>query len=99
MGLFRKQIGPKGLEFDSPALLQELYKRYMAQIYLATGKKQKLECRTEKEYITRCLELSKTYGRPFFEMCWPNKKIFTVYRDRQDNEIEVIFNPVTIASQ
>lgn len=68
----------------------------MVQIYLATGKKRKMECRTEQEYIATCTELLKTCGKPFFEMCWPNKKIFTVYRDRQDNEIEVTFNPVTI---
>ena len=76
-----------------------MYKRYMAQIYFATGKKQKLECKTEREYTTCCATFTKTCGPPFFEMSWPNKKIFTVYRDKQDNEIEVIFNPVTIASQ
>jgi len=62
-------------------------------IYLPTGQKTKHVCVTVQDYTARCLELSKTHGDPFFEMDFPNNKIFKVFRDRHDNEIEVVFNP------
>jgi len=68
----------------------------MAQIYLATGKKSSHEFRTEQEYIECCKSMRKQHGEPLFEMPWPNKKIFSVYRDKQDNQIEVQFKPMTI---
>ena len=66
------------------------------QIFLSTGKKHKFEHRIEKEFLTQCEELAKTCGMPFFEMSWPNRKIFKVFRDSKDNEYEVIYHPLTI---
>lgn len=65
-------------------------------IYLPKGKKTSHEFRTEQEYVAFCNELVKQHGTPLFEMAWPNKKIFIVFRDRQDNEIEVQYRPITI---
>lgn len=68
----------------------------MAKVYLPKGICYVHEFRIEQEYINCCLEMSKNHGRPVFEMTWPNKKIFAVYRDNQDNQIEVKFKPMTI---
>lgn len=68
----------------------------MAQIYLPTGAKLKFEYRTQEEFDFQCEEHRKRFGNPFFEMCWPNKKVFKAYRDGNDNQIEIIFNPIRI---
>lgn len=41
--------------------------------------------------------LKNKYGSAYFEMSWPNKKIFMVFRDMQDNEYEIRYTPLTIA--
>lgn len=66
------------------------------RIYLPKGICYVHEFRTEQEYVDCCEEMKKLHGAPIFEMPFPNKKIFTVYRDKQDNQIEVQFKPMTI---
>lgn len=68
----------------------------MARIYLPKGIYYVHEFRTEQEYIDFCVEMKNLHGAPIFEMPFPNKKIFSVYRDKQDNQIEVQFKPMTI---
>lgn len=66
-------------------------------IYFATGKKYIREFTIEQDYLNYCTMLKSKYGESFFEMSWPNKKIFMVFRDMQDNEYEIRYTPVTIA--
>lgn len=68
----------------------------MARVFLPKGICYVHKFRVESEYINCCAEMCKRHGAPIFEMTWPNSKIFTVYRDKQDNQIEVQFKPMTI---
>ena len=66
-------------------------------IYFATGKKHIHEFTIEQDYLNYCTMLKNKYGSAYFEMSWPNKKIFMVFRDMQDNEYEIRYTPLTIA--
>lgn len=65
-------------------------------LYLPSGQKLQFEFHTEQEYQQYCLAMTKLHGPSVFEMCWPSKKIFTVFRDKQDNQIEVVFKATTV---
>lgn len=71
----------------------------MNQLYFPMGQKFKFEFRTEDEYNSYCKEMKRQHGVAVFEMIWPNKKVFCVFRDKLDNEIEVIFKPITIGGE
>jgi hypothetical protein len=71
----------------------------MAKMYLPKGTCYIHKFRIELEYLNCCEEMKRLHGSPIFEMLWPNKKIFKVYRDKDDNQIEIQFHPITIGDK
>ena len=68
----------------------------MAKIWLPKGTKWNFHYRTQEEFDDECANLIYHHGNPIFEMPWPNKRIFKVFRDKHDNQIEIDFIPTTI---
>jgi hypothetical protein len=67
-------------------------------MYLPKGICYVYEFHTEQEYKDYCLEMKNIHGNPIFEIPIPGIKVFTVYRDKDDNQIEVQYKPKTIGN-